>query len=214
MSTRGKSSQRIAEALRQDICLNPTTGDGMLHEGTLAQRFNVSRTPIRQALQRLAYERMITVKSGVGSVIAPLEENQRASDMRAAVALIEAVASCAPDTPAGMDHLREFAGMTGVAEFGELARPEEFFDLRARLLEALAALIDNPILEDAFRAAYWRLIRWRIRDLAEDPAPQVAQLQQVLRTTAAQLKNATIAQAFAKLAELEREGDKALAPTH
>lgn len=210
MSTRGKSSQHIAEALRQDICLSPAEADGMLHEGSLAQRFNVSRTPIRQALQRLAYERMITVKSGVGSVITPLEEDQRADDLHAACALIEAVAACAPDAPASMDHLREFAGMSGVAEFGELSRPEEFFDLRARLLEALAALIENPILEDAFRAAYWRLIRWRLRDLAEDPAPQVAHLQQLLRATAKQLKDGTVTEAFARLAALERQTDAAL----
>lgn len=212
MATRGKSSKHIAEVLRQDICLSPSEGDGMLHEGSLAQRFNVSRTPIRQALQRLAYERMITVKSGVGSVISSLNEAQRDDDIQAACALIEAVASCAPDRPAEIDHLREFAGMSGVAEFGELARPEEFFDLRARLLEALAALIDNPILEDAFRAAYWRLIRWRLRDLEHGAAQQADQLREMLRVTALELKEGSVARAFNRLAEMERGLVTSLSP--
>ena len=75
-----KSSTAIADTLRADICLNRDIADGMLHEMALAQRFGVSRTPIRQALQRLAYERMIAVKSGVGSVVTPLEGSMRAAD--------------------------------------------------------------------------------------------------------------------------------------
>jgi len=203
MANRGKSSSEIAETLRADICLNRRVEDGMLHEGALGQRFGVSRTPVRQALQRLAYERMITVKSGVGSVISALEENQRDDDTRAAVALLSAVSSCAPRQSATAAQVMDFAGMLGMLEVSDLTQAEDFFELRSRLLTALAALIENPILEDAFRAAYWRLIRWRLRDLKADSAAQVALLDVLVRGIVQTLKDGTIAETFAEVAEIE-----------
>lgn len=199
----GKSSQQIAEALRADICLNRAIDDGILHEGALAQRFGVSRTPIRQALQRLAYERMITVKSGVGSIVSPLEDHQRGDDIRAAVALIEAVARCAPSQAATSQQVMDFAGMLGMLEISNLNRAEEFFELRARMLAGLTTLIDNPILADAFRAAYWRLIRWRLKDMEGDSAMQVMLLTELIKTIVQTLNDSTIAAAFAKVAEIE-----------
>lgn len=198
-----KTSQAIAETLRADICLNRGIEDGMLHEVALAQRFGVSRTPIRQALQRLAYERMIAVKSGVGSVITPLEDATRADDIRAAVAIIEAAAKCAPSHPVPPVHFMSIVGILGMMDICELNRAEDFFDIRARLLAALADMIENPILSDAFRAAYWRLIRWSILDLATAPEHQAAHLRELLQSAARTMKTATLAEGFAQIAVIE-----------
>ena len=172
-----KSSDMIAETLRADICLSRDIEDGMLHEVALAQRFGVSRTPVRQALQRLAYERMIAVKSGVGSVVTPLDESKRADDICAAVAIIEAVAKC--------------------------ASAHAFFETRAGLLTTLAEMIENPILSDAFRAAYWRLIRWTVRDHAAASGPQIDHLRELLQSAARALKHGTLAEGFAQIAAIE-----------
>jgi len=40
-----------------------------LREEDLAQEFNVSRTPIRQVLQTLEYEGLVTSKQGIGSIV-------------------------------------------------------------------------------------------------------------------------------------------------
>lgn len=40
-----------------------------LREEELAQEFNVSRTPIRQVLQSLEYEGLVTTKPGIGSIV-------------------------------------------------------------------------------------------------------------------------------------------------
>ncbi|NUH64803.1 GntR family transcriptional regulator [Sulfitobacter sp. S0837] len=198
-----QSSQHIAEALRADICLAQSSDDQMLHEGALAQRFGVSRTPVRQALQRLSYERMITVKSGIGSVISPLEDPQRDDDLRAAVAVIKAVAACASDAPASAAQVMDFAGMLGLLAVSDLGRAEDFFQLRARLAASLSALIENPILKDAFHAAYWRLIRWRIQDLRSNPAAQAALLDRLVNTIIQTLQQDTVAATFEKVAALE-----------
>ncbi|MEX3314866.1 GntR family transcriptional regulator [Sulfitobacter sp. PS-8MA] len=199
----GQSSQHIAEALRADICLARSSDDQMLHEGALAQRFGVSRTPVRQALQRLSYERMITVKSGVGSVISPLEDRQREEDLRAAEAVIRAVAACAPQTRGSAAQVMDFAAMLGMLAINDLGRAEDFFELRARLLASLSALIENPILKDAFHAAYWRLIRWRIQDLQTDPAAQAALLDRLVKSIVEILQHVSIAATFEKVADLE-----------
>ncbi|MFG6584325.1 GntR family transcriptional regulator [Sulfitobacter sp. 1A12779] len=205
MSTQVKSSAAIAEALRTDICLNRNIADGMLHEVALAQRFGVSRTPIRQALQRLAYERMIAVKSGVGSVVTPLDAPMRADDIRAAVAIIEAAGKCAVPSPAPPAHFMSLAGILGMMDLAPLDNAEAFFDIRARLLNALSEMIENPILSDAFRAAYWRLIRWSLRDFATAPEPQIAQLRAVLQAAARAMQSGTIPACFEEVAKLESQ---------
>ena len=205
MSNQVKSSAAIAEALRTDICLNRNIADGMLHEVALAQRFGVSRTPIRQALQRLAYERMIAVKSGVGSVVTPLDAPMRADDIRAAVAIIEAAGKCAAPSPAPSAHLMSLAGILGMMDLAPLNSAEAFFDIRARLLNALSEMIENPILSDAFRAAYWRLIRWSLRDFGTAPEPQIVHLQAVLQAAARAMQSGTIGACFGEVARLESQ---------
>ncbi|KZY53042.1 GntR family transcriptional regulator [Sulfitobacter sp. KE29] len=205
MSNQVKSSAAIAEALRTDICLNRNIADGMLHEVALAQRFGVSRTPIRQALQRLAYERMIAVKSGVGSVVTPLDAPMRADDIRAAGAIIEAAGKCAVLSPAPPAHFMSLAGILGMMDLAPLDNAEAFFDIRARLLNALSEMIENPILSDAFRAAYWRLIRWSLRDFDTAPEPQIAHLRTVLQAAARAMQSGTIAACFEEVARLESQ---------
>ncbi|WPZ22852.1 GntR family transcriptional regulator [Sulfitobacter faviae] len=205
MSNQVKSSAAIAEALRTDICLNRNIADGMLHEVALAQRFGVSRTPIRQALQRLAYERMIAVKSGVGSVVTPLDAPMRADDIRAAVAIIEAAGKCAAPSPAPTAHFMSLAGILGMMDLAPLDNAEAFFDIRARLLNALSEMIENPILSDAFRAAYWRLIRWSLRDFDTAPEPQIAHLRTVLQAAARAMQSGTIAACFEEVTRLESQ---------
>ncbi|MFK7751591.1 MAG: GntR family transcriptional regulator [Sedimentitalea sp.] len=203
MLHRGKSSENIAEALRADICLSVDGQDTMLHEVALAQRFGVSRTPIRQALQRLAYERMIAVKSGVGSVIVALDPERRDDDLQAATALIEAVAKCAPTTAPPKTHAMTVAGILGMFEMGETKSVEDYFEIRSRFLFALSEMIENPILNDAFRAAYWRLIRWRVADFHTTPAASVAQLGDLLKQTAKALTVGSVNHGMLAVARIE-----------
>ncbi|WP_445682289.1 GntR family transcriptional regulator [Radicibacter daui] len=62
----------IYETIRDRICVGSYGSGEVLHEGALGLEFEVSRTPIRQVLQRLAYEKMATVRPGVGTIVARL----------------------------------------------------------------------------------------------------------------------------------------------
>lgn len=59
----------IYATVRDRICLGIYKPGDVLHEAELGQEFQVSRTPIRQVLQRLAYEKLATVRSGVGTIV-------------------------------------------------------------------------------------------------------------------------------------------------
>ncbi|WP_425482676.1 GntR family transcriptional regulator [Chelativorans xinjiangense] len=59
----------IHRALRERICLLRYPPGTLLVETTLANEFQVSRTPIRQALQRLVYEGLAETRNGVGTSV-------------------------------------------------------------------------------------------------------------------------------------------------
>ena len=59
----------IYEVLRDRICLGEYARGDIFHEADLGQEFEVSRTPIRQVLQRLAFEKLAVVRTGVGTIV-------------------------------------------------------------------------------------------------------------------------------------------------
>jgi DNA-binding GntR family transcriptional regulator len=56
--------QRIYKAIRERICLLEYAPGTVLNEGQLADEFEVSRTPIRNVLQRLNYEGLLKTRNG------------------------------------------------------------------------------------------------------------------------------------------------------
>ena len=62
----GDNSLRVYDVLRQRIATRQYAPGERLTEAELAREFEVSRTPVRQALHRLAVEGLIEVKNGVG----------------------------------------------------------------------------------------------------------------------------------------------------
>ncbi|MEL6206155.1 MAG: GntR family transcriptional regulator [Pseudomonadota bacterium] len=65
--------RQLYEILRRRI-VNNTLGPGeRISEAALAQEFDVSRTPLRAALQQLAAEGLVTVRPQVGTLVARLD---------------------------------------------------------------------------------------------------------------------------------------------
>ncbi|SDX61990.1 GntR family transcriptional regulator [Roseicitreum antarcticum] len=87
----------IAQKLRLRICLMDPGQPHILYENRLAEEFGVSRTPVRQVLQRLAYERQVETRTGVGTVVPRLEGATAAQDFH----LLAGLFDLAADTAAG-----------------------------------------------------------------------------------------------------------------
>ena len=78
---------QVYAILRQRIVDNRMPPGAPIGENTLAHRLNISRTPLRAALQQLAKEGMIVTRPQVGSVVAQLDaaRMEEAVVMRAAL---------------------------------------------------------------------------------------------------------------------------------
>lgn len=143
-----------------------TSGDLIvLHEGNLAQEFGVSRTPIRQVLQKLAYERLVETRSGVGTIVSELAADQRDRDTAVLKSLLRAAADVAGPMPMSQDVVLTIAKYSATAESAQ-SSPEDYLKLRGNLLELAGRLAPDTILGDAIKAANWRHIRWRMSDQA------------------------------------------------
>lgn len=59
----------IYEIVRDRICVGHYPKDHVFHETALGNEFELSRTPIRQVLQRLAFEKLAVVRTGVGTIV-------------------------------------------------------------------------------------------------------------------------------------------------
>src|ERR671923_2383300 len=70
----GDNSMRVYDVLRQRIATRQYAPGSRLTEAEIAQEFEVSRTPVRQALHRLAVEGLVEVKNGVGIRVTEVDD--------------------------------------------------------------------------------------------------------------------------------------------
>jgi len=69
---RGSGVQRVYTVLRQEIIEMVLEPGEPLDETRLSQRFNLSRTPVREALMRLANERFVTTLPNRNTIVSPI----------------------------------------------------------------------------------------------------------------------------------------------
>ena len=186
ISTPQGRADEIAYAIRKRICLQPLQEQTMLLEGTLATEFGVSRTPVRQALQRLAYEGLIEVRSGVGSVSNTLDPQARSMHVAVHCGLLRLVGTLS-DAPVPQPVSGRLAWL---AQETKRARPMDAavaFDLFSELNATLSGLIPDPVLADALLVSGWRIVRWFLADLGRDGSRSADLLHQVCRSAEAEV---------------------------
>lgn len=83
-------SQHIHQVLTEDITSGTLTPGEVLDETAIAQRFNASRTPVREALRQLGASGLVEIRPRRGVIVSRLTA-ERLSDMFEATAEIEAV---------------------------------------------------------------------------------------------------------------------------
>lgn len=67
------TTEAIYKELRERICLLYYPPGATLREGALAEEFGVSRTPIRRVLHQLAFERLVNISRGSGTVVTTVD---------------------------------------------------------------------------------------------------------------------------------------------
>lgn len=70
---RTRGADVVYRGVRDRICLLSYPPGSMLSENALAEEFGVSRTPVRQALQRLEFEGLVVSRHGVGTMVTTVD---------------------------------------------------------------------------------------------------------------------------------------------
>lgn len=90
MTVKSTRADRVSEALADDIVAGRLEAGARLDEASLAKRFAVSRTPVREALRELAATGLVRIKAHQGAVVATIPD-ERVTEIFEAVAELEAV---------------------------------------------------------------------------------------------------------------------------
>lgn len=108
----------IYQSLRKDILTCRLPPGAELREQELAQQFDVSKSPVRDALQHLVRERLVTVMPRQGYRVSPVSMSD-AHDMFAfrqvleLACIAEAAKSASDEQLKALDRFRTFAGDNG-----------------------------------------------------------------------------------------------------
>lgn len=173
-------ADEIADAIRKRICLQPQDGPHLLLEGVLADEFGVSRTPVRQALQRLAYEGLIEVRTGVGSVVSPMDPAQRSMHFAVHGELLGLVASL-PDEPIPQEVARRL-GMISTQDMAHLSADRDtVYAVFTELNALMSRLVPDPVIADAHLVSGWRIVRWFLADMQNGDATSFEALRGLCR---------------------------------
>lgn len=117
---------------------------GLVTEGALIARLGLGRTPVREAIQRLAWEGLMEIRPRAGLVIAPLESQDwlRVLDARKGVEAVLARSAARLISQPTAHRFQEAA--LDMQEAIVAADVAAFLEADKALDEAMAAAADNP----------------------------------------------------------------------
>lgn len=181
--TTGRASDRAYETLRREILQWKLAPGAVLGEVEQAGRLGISRTPLREALSRLAAEGLVETQTGRGLVVAAVspEVVRELFELREALETAAAALAARRGDPTVFAELAaEFADAARLVEQGDL---DAYYALTTRFDEAIDASIDNPYLVSALRGVRTHL--QRIRRLSQDDPTRLVRAANEHETIAA-----------------------------
>ncbi len=158
-------SQQVYEYLREQILANAYTPNTPLPEEALAQSFNVSRVPVREALRRLAADGLVTLIPRQGAVVKELSPREFLDAYRVREALEAlAIRLALPNlTAADLEELDRLQGaMTECAERGDA---DGFFSENAKFHALFIDRSENELLRQLYSPLIDQMRRYSIPSL-------------------------------------------------
>lgn len=157
-SHRGQPND-IYRILRDRICLLRYPPGYKLAESELADEFSVSRTPVRQALQRLEYDGLTEIRNGVGTTVRQVDRAAFDDIFAWRLRLSELIG----DFPAYDEVPAALVTVEGLLGPAKQAKAEnnktDFWRLNHQLQNATSKLIANHALRDTHERYYLQACR-------------------------------------------------------
>jgi DNA-binding GntR family transcriptional regulator len=162
---RNTLSQQVYNHLRAGILDNTYPPGSPLPEEALADKLNVSRVPIREALRRLSAEGLIVIKPRQGASVIELTPKQflDAYQVREALEVLAVQLAVPRLTSEDLDQLDAFHLAMQTA--GEADDAEEFFNVNAQFHSFLVGKSDNGDLQATYESLIGRMRRYRTPSL-------------------------------------------------
>ncbi|MEJ2288115.1 MAG: GntR family transcriptional regulator [Deinococcales bacterium] len=166
-SNRPRGVDLIYRELRDRICLLRYPPGSMLSENALADEFGVSRTPIRQALQRLEFEGLVVSRHGVGTMVRTVDLQYLREVYALRLKLIDLIAEIPPAriTDDDLELLTQLAGEA--RELRDRRDPEALARVYHRFNEELSLAIGNQPLREIADRLFWQTTRVWLQLLPE-----------------------------------------------
>lgn len=164
----GAVRERVLATLRQDIIAGRLRPGDRLVERELAERFEVSRVPVREAIRALVAEGFVLFESARRTVVRRLTRTdvKELFELREALEVYAAGLAAERATPAALAELR--ALLDESARATEADDAEAITDINTRFHDRILALAGNTLLISVMEPVDGRL-RWLTRQNTEWP---------------------------------------------
>ncbi|HEY9215277.1 MAG TPA: GntR family transcriptional regulator [Ancylobacter sp.] len=160
---------QIVGKLRALLLNGELSSGARIPEADLCRRFQVSRTPLREALKVLATEGFIELRPNRGSVVAPIDpvEIGHVFEMKGGIEQQIGMLAAVRATPEDRDGLERVHAALGALETRE--HPAAYTRLNQEFHHGLASATGNPLLLQTYDNLQKRILRLRLV-VNENPA--------------------------------------------
>ncbi|MFF4499129.1 GntR family transcriptional regulator [Streptomyces sp. NPDC001401] len=164
----GAVRERVLASLRQEIISGSLRPGDRLVERELAERFGVSRVPVREAIRALVAEGFVHFETPRRTVVRRLTPHdvQELFELREALEVYAAGLAAARATPEDLAQVQELLDLAAAAT--EAGDAEVITDVNSRLHDRIVAMARNSLLTEALEPVAGRL-RWMTRRNEEWP---------------------------------------------
>ncbi|WP_280220573.1 GntR family transcriptional regulator [Nocardia neocaledoniensis] len=156
-TVRRMTPQQVCRAIRDDIIRGDFVSGQRLTEDTLAERYGVSRVPVREALRTLEAEGFASSRPYAGTFVAELTEAE-AADLLEIRALLEPLCASRAATRRSPEQLGRLKELTSLGqEAVRDGRLDELARLNSRFHEVLAEASGSALLTQLITQLSWKI---------------------------------------------------------
>lgn len=153
----------VADRIREQIVEGLLEPGARLNERVLCEQMGVSRTPMREAIKKLAGEGLVRLEPHRGAVVHRLGREEVAAAFEV-MATLEALSGDLAAQRASNDEIRTIQELQVRMERAHRARDlPGYYRLNAEIHAAINTAARNPVLEEVFRSVNVRLQSLRFR---------------------------------------------------
>jgi DNA-binding GntR family transcriptional regulator len=158
----GAVRERVTAALRREIIAGDLRPGDRLVERELAERFGVSRVPVREAIRSLVAEGFVHFETPRRTVVRRLTPTdvKELFELREALEVYAAGLAASRATPEDLAEVRALLDRAAAAT--EAGDAEAITDVNSRLHDRIVAMAGNSLLTEALEPVAGRL-RWMTR---------------------------------------------------